>query len=98
MANVTSSSTPTLADVAARAGVSLATASWALHLSARTVLPDLNQRVQDAAIELGYSVNAQAQAVARGTNNTVALVVGDIADPYFAAIASGGSPSPKRRD
>ncbi|QNE35444.1 LacI family DNA-binding transcriptional regulator [Leifsonia shinshuensis] len=86
---MTSLSAPTLADVAAHAGVSLATASRALHPSARTVRPELKQRVEAAAVELGYSVNAQAQAVARGSNNTVALVVGDIADPYFASIAAG---------
>lgn len=42
-----------------------------------------------AAAELGYSANAHAQAVARGSTSTVSLVVGDIADPYFAAIAAG---------
>lgn len=40
-----------------------------------------------AAAELGYSANAHA--VARGSTSTVSLVVGDIADPYFAAIAAG---------
>lgn len=80
---------PTLADVAAHAGVSLATASRALHPSERVVGAELKARVLDAAKELGYSVNAQAQAVARGSSNTVVLVVGDIADPYFAGIASG---------
>lgn len=86
---VASNSAPTLADVAAHAGVSLATASRALNGSVRRVNPELTQRVVDSAAALGYSVNAQAQAVARGSGNTVALVVGDIADPYFAAIAAG---------
>lgn len=80
---------PTLSDVAAHAGVSLATASRALNGSARRVNPELQERVAASARALGYSANVQAQAVARGTSNVVALVVGDIADPYFAAIASG---------
>lgn len=80
---------PTLSDVAARAGVSLATASRVLNGSERTVKPDLRQRVISAAAELGYSTNVQAQAVARGRSTTVALVVGDIADPYFAGISRG---------
>lgn len=80
---------PTLADVAAHAGVSLATASRALNGSARRVNPELQERVLASASALGYSANVQAQAVARGTSNVVALVVGDIADPYFAAVASG---------
>ncbi|MFP3464597.1 LacI family DNA-binding transcriptional regulator [Leifsonia sp. SIMBA_070] len=80
---------PTLSEVAEHAGVSLATASRALNGSTRTVNPELRERVLASAVALGYSANLQAQAVARGTSNVVALVVGDIADPYFAAIASG---------
>lgn len=80
---------PTLSEVAAHAGVSLATASRALNGSARKVNPDLQDRVLASARALGYSANVQAQAVARGASNVVALVVGDIADPYFASIASG---------
>ena len=80
---------PTLSDVAARAGVSLATASRALNGSVRRVKPDLHDRVLAAAEELGYSANVQAQAVARGHSATVALVVGDITDPYFAEISAG---------
>lgn len=84
-----SENAPTLSDVAAHAGVSLATASRALNGSTRTVNPALQERVLASAGALGYSPNIQAQAVARGTSNVVALVVGDIADPYFASIASG---------
>jgi LacI family transcriptional regulator len=79
----------TLTQVAAHAGVSLATASRALNGSARKVNPELQARVLASAAALGYSANVQAQAVARGTTNTVAVVVGDIADPYFSSIASG---------
>jgi LacI family transcriptional regulator len=84
-----SENVPTLSEVAAHAGVSLATASRALNGSTRKVNPTLQERVLASARALGYSANVQAQAVARGTSNVVALVVGDIADPYFAAIASG---------
>ncbi len=80
---------PTLSDVAAHAGVSLATASRALNGSVRVVTPELKRLVLASAKTLGYSVNRQAQAVAKGATDTVALVVGDIADPYFASIASG---------
>ena len=80
---------PTLAQVADHAGVSLATASRALNGSTRTVNPQLQERVLASARALGYSANAQAQAMARGTSNTVAVVVGDIADPYFSSIAAG---------
>ncbi|GAB3797291.1 LacI family DNA-binding transcriptional regulator [Humibacter antri] len=82
-------SVPTLADVAKHAGVSLATASRALNGSTRTVNPQLKARVEASARQLHYTANVQAQAVARGTSRTVALVLGDIADPYFSAIAAG---------
>jgi LacI family transcriptional regulator len=80
----------TLADVAAAAGVSLATASRALHgAPGRQVRPDLASRVVQAAATLGYSANANAQAMVKGTTTTVGLIVHDIADPYAAAIAAG---------
>ena len=80
----------TLADVARWAGVSLATASRALHGSpGRTVRPELRARVRAAAAELNYSANANAQAIARGSTTTVGLIVHDIADPSAAAIAAG---------
>ena len=80
----------TLADVASAAGVSLATASRALHgASGRSVRRDLADRVSAAAAALGYSANANAQAMVKGSTTTVGLIVHDIADPYAAAIAAG---------
>jgi len=79
----------TLADVARHAGVSLATASRAINGSTRTVNAELQERVLASATALRYSANSQAQAVARGSSKTVALVLGDIADPYFSSIAAG---------
>jgi LacI family transcriptional regulator, galactose operon repressor len=78
----------TLADVAARAGVSLATASRVVNGSERVVGTQFRQRVLAAAAELGYTANAFAQAVARGRSDVVGLVVPDIQDPYFSVIAA----------
>jgi len=75
--------------VAERAGVSPATASRVLNGSVRRVGDVYQRRVQQAAVDLGYSVNLSAQATARGTSAVVALLVADIADPYFGQIASG---------
>jgi LacI family transcriptional regulator len=80
---------PTLYDVAREAGVSLATASRALNGSTRVVKDEYRTRVLAAAERLGYTPNLSAQAVARGTSSTVALLVSDIADPYFSSIAAG---------
>lgn len=79
----------TLYEVAERAGVSLATASRVLNGSTRQVGEDLRVRVLQAAQELRYTANGPAQAMARGHSNTVGLLVGDIADPYFTQIAAG---------
>lgn len=80
----------TLSQVAAEAGVSLATASRAINGSAtRTVREDLRRRVLDAAARLHYSPDANAQAMARGRTTWLGLIVHDIADPYFSSIAAG---------
>jgi len=79
----------TLHDVAQEAGVSLATASRALNGSSRTVNDAYRQRVLAAASKLNYSTNLSAQAVAKGSTTSVALIVGDISDPYFSSIAAG---------
>lgn len=79
----------TLHDVAREAGVSLATASRSLNGSARRVNEEYRSRVVAAAERLGYIPNFSAQATVKGTSPTVALVVSDIADPYFSAIAAG---------
>ncbi|MFE6997112.1 LacI family DNA-binding transcriptional regulator [Microbacterium sp. NPDC057659] len=82
-------STPTLHDVARAAGVSLATASRVLNGSERKVAESYRERVEQAAAELGYTANISAQSIARGTSPVIALLVADIADPYFGLIASG---------
>ncbi|MFK4837730.1 LacI family DNA-binding transcriptional regulator [Microbacterium sp. ZW T2_14] len=79
----------TLHDVARVAGVSLATASRVLNGSTRKVAESYRERVEAAAEQLGYSANLSAQATARGTSAIVALLVADIADPYFGQLASG---------
>lgn len=79
----------TLHDVAREAGVSLATASRVLNGSTRRVAESYRERVQEAAAKLGYTANLSAQATARGTAATIALLVSDIADPYFGQIAAG---------
>ncbi|WP_285240113.1 LacI family DNA-binding transcriptional regulator [Pseudarthrobacter sp. MEB009] len=79
----------TLTEVARLAGVSPATASRVLNGSARTPGPDIAQRVRQAADSLGYIPNAQAQGLAKSSSGLIGLIVHDIADPYFAAIARG---------
>ncbi len=88
---------PTLVDVAREAGVSVATASRAFNGSSRQVRPNLREAVLAAATRLNYTPNTQAQAMVRGRTDVIGLVVSDIADPYFSALASGISEAAEER-
>lgn len=79
----------TLRDVAERAGVSSATASRALAGNPRPMDAALRQRVLDAAADLRYVSDGPARALARKQTSLVGLVVHDVDDPYYSAIASG---------
>ncbi|MGW1784988.1 LacI family DNA-binding transcriptional regulator [Streptomyces sp. NPDC002143] len=79
----------TLTDIARAAGVSVATASRTLNGGSRAVGAATRERVEEAATRLGYEANVTAQAVGRGLSPTVALVVRDIQERYFARIAHG---------
>lgn len=79
----------TLHDVAREAGVSLATASRVLNGSERVVGEKYRTKVMAVADRLGYRPNLPAQAIAKGTTRMVALVVADILDPFFSAVAAG---------
>jgi LacI family transcriptional regulator len=80
---------PTLTEVAALAGVSLKTASRALNREPN-VAPSTGQRVLDAADLLGYRLNGIARELRRGaTSALVGLVSGDLANPFYSAVASG---------
>lgn len=88
---------PTLYDVAREAGVSLATASRVLNGSSRKVQDGYRDLVTAAAEKLGYTANVPAQAMARGMSATIGLLVSDIDDPYFSAIASGAIAAAEER-
>ncbi|SEN63435.1 LacI family DNA-binding transcriptional regulator [Actinacidiphila rubida] len=77
----------TLADVAARAGVSSATVSRVLNGN-YPVAGSTRERVQRAVEELDYVVNGQARALAAATSDLVGVLVNDVADPFFGLIAS----------
>jgi DNA-binding LacI/PurR family transcriptional regulator len=79
--------------VAARAGVSRATASRALTGSPR-VTDDTRATVAEAAERLGYIANRAARSLASHRTDTLALVVSEpsahlFADPFFAGSIRG---------
>lgn len=99
MARNPARATPTLSDVARHAGVSLATASRAINgSSTRIVGGEMRDRVLASAKLLGYAPDANAQAMARGTTRAVGVIVHDLTDPYFAAIADAMSRTAHEHD
>ena len=77
-----------LSDVAAAAGVSLATASRALNGQAG-VGAALAEKVREVAGNLGYVANVHARQLAGGTTSVIGLIVHEIDDPFFTEIAGG---------
>jgi LacI family transcriptional regulator len=77
---------PTLADVAALAGVSLKTASRAMN-EEYGVAQATAERVFAAARELGFRPNRLAQSLAGGgPSAAVGLLIPDVSDPFVAGI------------
>src|SRR5215218_4330938 len=87
--------TPTIRDVAYRAGVSPMTVSRVVNGSAR-VKPDTRQRVQDAITALGYVPNNLARGLTRQKTGALALIVPDFADPFFTLILRGAEEVARR--
>ena len=77
----------TIREVAKKAGVSVATVSYALN-EARRLRPETTQRVLKAARELGYFPNNAARSLAVGRSSVIGLVVPDIGNPFFPEIAT----------
>ncbi|MBQ6343004.1 MAG: LacI family DNA-binding transcriptional regulator [Anaerolineaceae bacterium] len=82
----TAMSEVTIKDIAEQTGVSYATVSRTLnHLSG--VSPATRDKVLAAAEEMGYRPNIHARSLKTNKTNTIALVLPDISNPFFADIA-----------
>ena len=74
---------PTIADVAAAAGVSTATVSRCLNLP-DMVQKETRQRVEDAVKQLGYTPNFGARALVAKRTNTIGAVIPTMENAIFA--------------
>lgn len=72
----------TLADVAAAAGVSKSTASRAFSRP-ELIKPENVERIKRIAVELGYTADPRARALSTGRTANIAMIVPDIANPFF---------------
>ena len=89
-----SMSSPTIRDVAERAGVSLTTVSYVL--SGRTggttrISPSTQERVMAAVDDLGYVPNQAARGMRRGRTDLVAIAIDDLEWPPDRALATAAA-------
>ncbi|MBZ4320527.1 LacI family DNA-binding transcriptional regulator [Streptomyces huiliensis] len=78
----------TMADVARRAGVSVATVSHVLN-DTRPVRPATRDAVRAAIEELGYTHNTLARSLVTSRTRSIGLAVSAISNPYFTEIFQG---------
>jgi LacI family transcriptional regulator len=78
----------TIGDVAELAGVSTATVSRVLTGSV-PVSGKLRDKVQAAADQLNYTVNATARALRRDRTSSVGMIVPDLSNPFFTQLVDG---------
>lgn len=78
----------TLNDIAAAAGVSRATVSLVLRNSP-LVHAETRARIEKQMDRLGYVYNRAAANLRRRVSSSVALVINDLSNPFFAEFAAG---------
>ncbi len=78
----------TMKDVALKANVSTATVSRAL-MNPDKVSQATRNRVEQAAMEVGYLPQSMGRNVKRNESRTILVIVPDICDPFFSEIIRG---------
>ena len=78
---------PTIYEVAARAGVSPATVSRVMNGTGVSAANEL--KVRKAATELDYVPNRAARSLRTRSSEVIALIIPDIENPFFTAVARG---------
>lgn len=78
----------TIKDIAREARVSYATVSRALN-NKYGVNPETRERILKIAEELNYSPNAIARGLVSSRSFTLGLILPDLTNPYFPAVAAG---------
>lgn len=79
---------PTIYDVARLAGVSTATVSRALNGTGQ-IAPATRAAIEEAVQRLGYRANSVARSLVTKSTQTIALLLPDITNPFYAALVGG---------
>lgn len=87
----------TIRDVAAAAGVSVATVSKYMNDTQRFSAP-VEARLKAAIEQLGYRSNPLARSMITGETRTIGLAILDIRNPYFTNIVKGANRIALRHD
>jgi LacI family transcriptional regulator len=85
----------TIRDVARHAGVSPMTVSRVIN-SSPSVSADTRTRVESAIAELGYIPSRLARGLSAQRTGTLALIVPDVANPFFTLIVRGSEDVARR--
>ncbi|MDX6411509.1 MAG: LacI family transcriptional regulator [Gaiellaceae bacterium] len=85
----------TISDVARLAGVSSMTVSRVINDTAG-VKPDKRRRVEEAIEELGYVPSRLARGLTRQRTGTLAVIVPDVANPFYTLILRGAEDVARR--
>jgi LacI family transcriptional regulator len=86
---------PTIKDVAQLSGVSPMTVSRVINESDR-VSPDTRRRVEQAISKLGYVPSRLARGLSGQRTGTLAVIVPDVANPFFTLIVRGAEEVARR--
>lgn len=88
---------PTIKDVAKAAGVSVGTASKVINRKGQ-VAAALQEKVRDAVVRLNYHPNAVARSLKSSSTRTIAILLGDITNPFQMMMAKGVEEAAYSRD
>ncbi|MDR3341561.1 MAG: LacI family transcriptional regulator [Treponema sp.] len=72
----------TLKDIARITGYSVNTVSRALR-DKKDISAETKEKIKKISLDMGYINNAQASSLRLGHTNTIAVILGDISNPYF---------------
>jgi LacI family transcriptional regulator len=87
----------TIREVARASGVSPMTVSRVINESER-VSPETRRRVEQAIADLGYVPSRLARGLSRQKTGALALIVPDVANPFFTLIVRGAEDVARRAD
>ncbi|MDP5033304.1 LacI family DNA-binding transcriptional regulator [Paraglaciecola sp.] len=79
---------PNIKDIARAAGVSPASVSRVINNGPK-VGRETRERIKQVMRDMGYSPNANAQAINDQNNTSIGIVLADLVDPFFSAMAHG---------